>query len=68
MKDISNIPIGIRKKDLNICTYDFTKKLITIVTSRNIEDIIEFISHLLEELNYLKNINQRLTKSNLINY
>ena len=57
MKDISNIPIGIRKKDLNICTYDFTKNLITIVTSRNIEDIIEFISHLLEELNYLKNIN-----------
>ena len=53
---LNSIPLGISKNDLKIYTYDFTKYLVNIITSKNIEDALQFMGHLLEELNQSENI------------
>lgn len=55
-KDLTTVPIGIAKKSLNVFTYDFTKNFMNIITSKNLEDSIEFTSHILEGLKQLKEI------------
>lgn len=57
LKDLSTIPIGINKKNLEISTYDFKKQLINIVTAKNIDIATQFISHIIEEIKYLKDVN-----------
>ncbi len=54
--DLTTVPIGIAKKSLTAFTYDFTKNLIHIITSKNVEDSIEFTLHILEGLKQLKEI------------
>ena len=75
LEDISLLPIGINKKNLNIYKYDFRKNLINIITSKNIETSVEFTSHILEEIKLLKDVSviildaERIiqsSKSNLI--
>lgn len=56
LKSISSVPIGIIKKSLNICTYDFKKNLVNIITSKDIDDSIQFLPHLLDEIGMLKNV------------
>jgi len=57
LKSISNIPLGIAQKSLNIYSYDFTKNLINIIISKNIEDVIQFTSNVLEELKKVEHLN-----------
>ena len=57
LENLSAVPIGISQKNLNIYAYDFKKNLINIVSSKNIESSIEFISHILEEIKQLENVN-----------
>ncbi len=57
LKDLSALPIGISKGDLKVLTYDFKKNFMSIIVSKNIEDSIEFTSHILEEVNKLSDIN-----------
>lgn len=57
LKDLSEVPLGIIKKSLNIFKYNFQKKFITIITSKNIELVIEFSSNIIEEIKKLNNIN-----------
>lgn len=56
LKDLSSVPIGITKKSLTVFTHDFKQNFMNIVASKNIEDVIEFISHLLEAMKQLKDI------------
>ena len=56
LKDLSSIPVGINKKDLKICTYDFKNNFINIITAKNTEDATIFVSHIVEEIGQLKNI------------
>lgn len=55
--DLSEIPIGMTKKELKIFTYNFTKNFITIITAKNLEKAIEFSAYILEEVRKLGNIN-----------
>ena len=57
LKSISNIPLGIAQKSLNIYSYDFTKNLINIIIAKNIEDVIQFTSNVLEELKKVEHLN-----------
>lgn len=73
IEDISALPIGINKKNLNVFKYNFTKNLINIVTSKNIEDSIEFISNIKEVIKQLENVNiiifdaERILQSKKVN-
>lgn len=57
LDDISLLPIGINRKNLNVYRYNFRKSLINIITSKNIETSVEFMSNILEELKLIKNLN-----------
>jgi len=54
LKDLATVPIGVNKKSLDIYTYDFKKNFINIVTAKNIDIAAEFVSHIAEEINQLK--------------
>ena len=53
--DMSDLPIGISKKQLEVYNYDFTKRKVNVISSKNIEDAVNFVIHLIEEIGLLKN-------------
>ena len=57
LKGLSKIPIGITQKDIKIYSYDFKKDFINLITSRNMDDAIQFTTNILEEIREIKNIN-----------
>ena len=56
LKEIESLPIGIQGSNLKIYTFDFTKNLVNIISSKTIEDSGEFVYHIIDEINQLKNI------------
>lgn len=56
LKDLSSVPIGITKKNLIVFTHDFKTNFMNVITSKNVEDVIEFVSHILEEMKQLKEV------------
>lgn len=56
MEDLTNIPIGLRKRDIKSELYDFKNNLITIIAAKNIEEAIQFASNIWQEMNTLKEI------------
>ena len=55
LKDISKVPIGLVKKNLEVYMYDFTKKFMTVISTKNMIDAVEWLNCLLEEVKELKN-------------
>ncbi len=53
---ISKLPIGMYKSNLNIALYDFKNNFINIITAKNIDLATEFFSHIYEEMLELKDI------------
>ena len=54
--DMSELPIGIERDNLEIYKYDFTKRRITIISSKNIEDSLRLSKYLIEEIKLIKNM------------
>lgn len=57
LKDLSSVPIGVNKKNLDVFTYDFRKNLINIITAKNIDISSEYVLHILEEIKQLSDVN-----------
>ena len=57
LKDITSVPLGIIKKSLKVLTYNFKKNLCTIITSKKIDDSIDFTFYMLEAVKQIKNTN-----------
>ena len=57
IKDINNVPIGLNQKDLRVFEYDFKKNFITIMTSKNFDNVVEFIEVILEVLKKIDSLN-----------
>ena len=57
LHDINTLPIGMTKKQLKIATYDFTRRLINIIVSKNLDDVVEFLYYLIEEMKKLQDVN-----------
>lgn len=57
LKDISKVPIGITEKKLKVYTYNFRKRFVTLILSKNTEDAVQFTANILEEIKKLKNVN-----------
>lgn len=57
LKDLTALPIGINQKSLEISTYNFKKEFINIVTAKNIDIAIEFMTHIIEEIKQLESVN-----------
>lgn len=57
INDVSSLPIGISKKDLGLAKYDFKKNFVTRIMSKNIQDVSEYVSYILEELKLIKELN-----------
>ena len=55
IKDVSSVPIGMIKSNLEIFKYDFTEKYVTIVSGKKIGDTIDFVNNIIEEFNIIKN-------------
>ena len=56
IKDLSSLPVGIFDKNLRVCTYNFKKDFINIVTSRDIETAAQFVYNLIEEIETMKDV------------
>ena len=56
LKDLSSIPIGINKSNLEISTYNFKKDFINLIVAKDIDMAIQFASAIIEEISQLKNI------------
>ena len=57
LKDITQVPMGIHKKNLKVSLYNFKRNFATLITSKNMEDAVQYTANLLEELKALKNVN-----------
>ena len=55
-KGLSSLPIGINKNDLSISTVDYKKNIVNIITSKDIDDSIQFANNIIEEIKLIKNI------------
>ena len=53
LEDLAHVPLGIESQSLQVHTYNFKKNFMDIIVSKNIEDIIEYTSYLIDELNKL---------------
>ena len=60
LKDLTTVPIGINKKNLEVFCYDFKKNFINIITAKNIDVSAQFVGHLLEEIKLIKDISINL--------
>ena len=54
--NMSSLPIGIERNSLEVYKYDFTKRKINIISSKNVEDSLRFTNNLIEEIKLIKNI------------
>lgn len=53
LKDLSSVPIGISKRDLRVCAYNFKKNLVNIISALNIDDAALFSMYLIELISKL---------------
>ena len=56
LKGISKVPLGLVKKNLSTYTYDFSKHLITLISSKTLSDALLFSYSVLDELKGLDNV------------
>ena len=56
IKDLSSLPVGIFDRNLKVCTYNFKKDFINMVTARDIEIAAQFVYNMIEEINLIKNV------------
>ena len=72
-KTISSLPIGISKKNLDVFNYDLQRNMLNIITSKNIEDSVEFTSNIIEVIKEIENLNvvifdaERILQSKKVN-
>ena len=57
MEDISGVPIGMKKNNLEVYKYDFKNNFITIIGAQNMSNSIDFFYNVINEIKTLKNIN-----------
>lgn len=56
IKDLSCVPLGIYKRDLRLCNYNFKDNFVNILTSKNISNLVEFASYIIEELTQIPEV------------
>ena len=57
LEDITKVPVGMRKDDLKIYRYDFTKNFMTIIASKDMINAIQYAYIIADEVKLLKNVN-----------
>ena len=56
VKDLDSLPVGISHNTLNVITYDFRKNMISLVATKNLEDIADFILNIIEEIRMINKV------------
>ena len=56
LKDVTKIPIGLFKKDIQVCLFNFTRNIINIITGKSIDDIGQLTINIMREFETLKNV------------
>lgn len=56
VKDLSHIPVGIKKNSLAVATFDFNKPNVTPILSNNIDELASFTKSLISEFNLIPNL------------
>ena len=57
IKDLSEIPIGLRKKDIKPEVYDLKNNFISIISAKDIEEAVQFGSNIWQEVSTIKDVN-----------
>ena len=56
LENVTKVPLGITKKELEIYTYNFTKNLVNIITAKNTDEVVQFVSNIIKEFNKLEDV------------
>ena len=56
VKNLETLPVGIFDKNLKVCTYNFKKDFVNIITARDIESSAQFTYNIIEEISLIKNM------------
>ena len=67
LKGISKVPIGMVKKNLKVYSYDFTKKFVTVLSAKKIQDAIELSEYIFKEIIKLENVKVNILDARYVN-
>ncbi len=56
LNDLSNIPIGLRKKDIKPEFYDFKENFINIITAKDVEEAMQFGSNIWQQIGKIEDV------------
>ena len=56
IKDLTCVPIGLEKKSIEVCSYDFSRNLVNIITGKNIDITVQLIINLIEVFKLIDNV------------
>lgn len=57
LKDLSNTPIGLRRKDIKPEFYDFRGNFISIITAKDMEEAMQFGSNIWQQMGKIEDVN-----------
>lgn len=66
LKDITSVPVGISNKTLETVTWDFKKNFGTMITCKSVQDITDFFTNVIDELNRLEDVDLNVFDSERI--
>jgi S-DNA-T family DNA segregation ATPase FtsK/SpoIIIE len=56
IKGLSSLPVGVSHNTLDIATYDFKKNKMSIISTKNLDDISDFILNIIEEIRFINEV------------
>lgn len=56
LQDLTNVPIGVTKKDIKVYRYNFVNRFINVISGKNMEEVAKYTTYLLGAILSLKNI------------
>ena len=60
LSDITKVPIGLVKKNLNVYMYNFLSHFVTVISAKQLKDCVQFITYVFEELKQLPNVEVKI--------
>ena len=60
LDNLTNVPIGISKKDIKVYTYNFTNRFAHLVLGKNIEETARYIAYVLSTMLSLKDVDVKV--------
>ena len=56
LTDLSKVPIGLIKTNLEVCLYDFLNNFMTLIASKNMSNAIELTNYIIQEVENIEDV------------